>query len=179
MIQPQKGKQKIIRDQLEEVKLRFLNYLEDIPDHFWEWKSTGKGWTVKQEMVHILQVIQVIPHGIKRAITGKKHSLLSFIPANFRSWINGNILIPIKAKKETRATIAEQYKVAHKELIELISLLSDADFEQGLPYPRKYRSVEQMALRPVEHFTEHEEHLVGMLNIEKFARKKHDHKLIK
>ena len=164
MIKAQRGKNEIIQDQLVEVKLRFLRYLEEIPEKYWEWKPNKKDWTIKQEMVHILQVLQVIPAGIIRATTGKKRSLLSIIPASLRSWINGNILIPLKAKQQTRTTIADQYNTAHNVLVELIFTLSEADFEKGMPFPKKYRTVEQMALRPVEHFIEHEEHLKSILS---------------
>ncbi len=161
----QSNKIKHIQNQLEGVKLKFLGLLEEIPDADWERKPSGEGWTVKQEMVHILQVLQVIPRGIKRASAGRKRSLLGFVPAGLRGWVNGHILIPLKAKPETRGSIAENYLEAHKELIGIAGKLTEAELRKGMPYPRKYRTVEQMALRPVEHFEEHETHLRSLLRI--------------
>lgn len=154
-----------IQNRLEEVQLKFIHLLGEISDQNWERKISGEGWTAKQEMVHIVQVLQVLPAGIKRASAGGKRSLLGFLPGGIRSWVNGHILIPQKARKENRDSIARNYKVAHKEFVWILGELTEADLRKGMPYPRKYRTVEQMASRPVEHFEEHEAHLRKLLGI--------------
>lgn len=121
--------------------------------------SFSKGWTLKEEMVHIVQVLELMLDGIERAIKGGRRSTLAIIPPGIRSWVNGQIIIPIKAKNETRATIAAAYQDAHKILVNLLVKLKDADWKKGMPYPRKFRTVEQMAYHQVEHFEEHEVHI--------------------
>ena len=56
----QSNKIKTIDNKLEEVKHDFLRLLEEIPDIDWDRKLSGEGWTAKQEMVHIVQVLQVL-----------------------------------------------------------------------------------------------------------------------
>ena len=163
----QSNKIEDVKINLEEVQLKFLRLLEEIPDIEWDRKLYGEGWTIKQELVHIVQVLQVIPIGIKHARSGGKRSLLGFVPAGIRGWVNGHIIVPRKAKKETRASIARAYREAHNELIRILDQLTEADLSKGMPYPRKYRTVEQMAYRPVEHFDEHEAHIRQLLGIGK------------
>ena len=155
-----------IQSTLEGVQLKFIHLLGEISDQDWERKLRGGGWTAKQEMVHIVQVLQVLPAGIKQACAGGQRSLLGFVPSGIRGWVNGHILIPLKARKETRESIASTYHEAHKEFVRILGELTEVDLRKGIPYPRKYRTVEQMAYRPVEHFEEHETHLRQLLGIE-------------
>ena len=161
----QSNKTETIKSSLEAIQLKFLGLLEEIPDRDWDRKHGSEGWTIKQELVHIVQVLQVIPAGIKRASAGGKRSFLGFVPAGMRGWINGRFIIPRKAQKETRISIARAYKEAHNELVRILDHLTEADLRKGMPYPRKYRTVEQMAYRPVEHFEEHEAHIRQLLGI--------------
>ena len=155
-----------IQSALEGVQLKFIHLLGEISDQDWERNISGEGWTAKQEMVHIVQVLQVLPAGIERARAGGKRSLLGYAPGGIRSWVNGHILIPLKARKENRHSIARNYKEAHKEFVRIMGELTEVDLRKGIPYQRKYRTVEQMAYRPVEHFEEHETHLRQLLGIE-------------
>ena len=157
-------KKKHLKDKLEETQRKFLNLLEEIPHKELNEIWMGEGWTIKEELVHIVQVVEVIPPGIERASKGGKRSFLGFIPAGIRGWINGHIIIPQKAKNETRDTLASAYQSAHKNLIGKLDKLREDDWEKGMPYPRKYRTVEQMAYRPVEHFEEHEAHIRHLLD---------------
>ncbi|HSG42071.1 MAG TPA: DinB family protein [Anaerolineales bacterium] len=159
----QLDKKKQLQEQLEEAKDEFLELLEQISDQEMDRRWPGEGWTIREELVHIVQVAKVIPTGIERARMGRKRSLLGFVPASVRGWVNGNILIPYLAKKETRETIARGYQDAHKILIDKLDKLKEDDWEKGMPYPRKYRSVEQMAYRPVEHLVEHKAHIRALL----------------
>jgi hypothetical protein len=145
-----------MQKKLEGVQLRFLQLLEEIRDVDWDQKSVEDGWTIKQEMVHIVQALRVLPVGIERASKGSKRSILGFIPTGFRNWANGHIIIPLKARSATRESITRDYLEANKVLNRVLDTLSEADWNKGMPYPRKYRTVEQMACRPIEHFEEHE-----------------------
>ena len=156
-----------IQNELEEVKRKFIQLLGEIPDRDMDHKFRGEGWTVRQEMVHIVQVLQVLPTGIRRASTGGKRSLLGFVPGGIRSWVNGHILIPLKARNETGESIAISYTEAHKEFVGILGELTESDLRKGMPYPRKFRTVEQMASRPIEHFEEHEGHLRQLLGLDK------------
>jgi len=158
---------KHLQDKLEDVKNKFLRLLEDIPDKDLERKQIDETWTIKEELVHIIQVVEVIPSGIERASQGHQRSWLGFIPASLRSSVNGRIIIPQKAKNETRETIARAYQEAHKILISKLETLKDDDWKKGMPYPRKYRTVAQMAYRPVGHFEEHEVHIHRLLGMER------------
>jgi len=160
------NRNKHMQGKLEEVQINFLRLLEEIPDRDLERKLAGESWTIKDELVHIVQVIQVIPAGIERASKGRKRSLLGFVPSGFRSWVNGHVIIPLKAKNETRETIASAYQDAHKVLVNKLDELNEKDWDKGMPYPRKYRTVEQMAYRPIEHFEEHEAHIHQLLGNE-------------
>ena len=156
---------KSIRDELEEVRLAFLRLLQEIPDSGWDCPLPGEGWTAKQQMVHITQVLSVLPAGIKRANTGHGRSALAFVPARLRSWVNGHIIIPIVARQATRESIAEAYEKAHTTLVSLLNELPEEAWSKGTNYPRQYRTVEQMAHRPAEHFEEHAAHLRRVLGI--------------
>ena len=61
---------KAAQDRLETVQSRFLRLLEEIPDPDWDRKIPGEGWTIKQQMVHIVQALEVLPAGIARASQG-------------------------------------------------------------------------------------------------------------
>jgi hypothetical protein len=155
-----------MQDKLESVQVKFFHLLEEIPDVDWDKKSVGRGWTFKQEMVHIVQALQVLPVGIERASKGGKRSLLGFIPSGLRNWVNGHIIIPLKAHAVTRESIAGDYQKANTVLVRVLETLTEEDWDKGMPYPRKYRTVEQMAYRPIEHFEEHETRLRKMLKAE-------------
>ena len=109
-------------------------------------------WTAKQEMVHIVQVLDVIPAGIRQAVSGSGRSVLSLIPTAFRSWVNGRFIVPILARRATRDSIAESYGKAHGALIRLLETLPEEAWSTGAHYPGRFRTVEQMAHRPAEHF---------------------------
>ncbi len=157
----------MIQDQLEEVQTKFLRLLEEIPDRDLERKAIGENWTIKEELVHIVQVVEVIPAGIERASNGGRRSFLGFVPAKLRNWINGHVIIPWKAKNKSRETIAAAYQDAHKVLVNLLAKLNDKDWAKRLPYPRQYRTVEQIAYRPVEHFEEHKTHIRRLLGMKR------------
>ena len=154
-----------IRPELEEVRQGFLRLLELIPDNALDRKFPGEGWTIKQELVHIVQALEILPKGIKRAVIGKGRSALSFIPTGVRGWINGFILIPLAARRATRISIAETYQKAFNMLLDTLKELPEEAWHKGAAYPRQYRTVEQMAHRPSEHFEEHAAHLCRLLNI--------------
>jgi len=154
-----------VREELEKVRLRFLHLLDEIPEKDWDRRLPGEGWTIKQEMVHLVQVLNVIPAGIRRASAGRTRSLLAIVPAGLRSWVNGHIVVPLMSRNVTRTTIADMYNKAHAALVDLLGTLPEESWNKGMPYPKKYRTVEQMALRPAEHFEEHLGHLRNVLGI--------------
>jgi len=159
------SKFELIQDRLADVQAKFLALLEEIPDELLEYDWADRRWTIKEELVHIVQVVEIMPGGIEKARTDRKRSMLAFIPAGFRHWINGQVIIPRKAKYATRETIALAYLTAHQILISKLGKLMDDDWEKGMPYPRTHRTVEQMAHRPVEHFEEHEAHIRCLLDM--------------
>jgi len=154
-----------VREKLERVRDKFLCLLDKIPEIDWNRRFPGEGWTIKQEMVHIVQVLNILPHGIKRASQGGRRSFLAIVPPSLRSWFNGHILIPVMARSATRQSIGEAYNKAHSALLDILEGLPEDAWSKGMPYPKKYRTVEQLALRPVEHFEEHLEHLRNVLGI--------------
>ena len=151
-----------VREKLEDTRSQFLHLLDTIPEKDWERRHPGEGWTIKQEMVHIVQVVSILSNGIIRASQGSRRSLLAIVPPGLRSWFNGYIIIPLLARRATRQSIGEAYNKAHKTLLDILAGLPEEAWSKGIPYPRKYRSVEQLALRPAEHFEEHLEHLRNM-----------------
>ncbi len=156
---PEQSHFQTAQDKLEQVQLRFLRLLEEIPEGDWDRKPAGRGWTIKQEMVHVVQVLELLPAGIERACRGGERSLLGLVPPGLRNWMNGRIIIPLRAKDETRESIARAYRAANQTLVSILEKLAPEDWAKGMPYPRRYRTVEQMAYRPVEHFAEHEAHI--------------------
>jgi hypothetical protein len=156
-------RKKILQDELEQAKDDFLLLLANIPPDVWQQQPKGRAWTLKEELVHIVQVLEVIPKGIERARAGKKRSWLGLIPTGLRGWVNGRILIPRRARRETQVSIRSAYDEAHCVLVSLIAELTQTDLQKGMPYPRQYRTVEQMVYRPVEHFREHEVHIRQVL----------------
>jgi hypothetical protein len=154
-----------IKKELEEVRRAFLDLLNAIPDGDLERALPGEGWTAKQEMVHIAQVLNVIPAGILQAHLGHRRSVLSFIPTFLRSWVNGHIIIPVISRQATRASVAESYGKAHAALIDLLEKLPEEAWNKGAHYPSQYRTVEQMAHRPAEHFKMHADHLRRVLGV--------------
>jgi hypothetical protein len=155
-----------IQPELEEVRQNFLRLLELIPDDALDRRFPGEGWTIKQELVHIVQAVAILPKGIKRAVQGKSRSALSFIPTNIRSWFNGLILIPLAARRATRASIVEACGQAFNTLMKTLQELPEEAWHKGCAYPRQYRTIEQMAHRPAEHFEEHVAHLCRLLKID-------------
>ena len=156
-----------IKPELEEVQQSFLRLLALIPDDALDRRFPGEGWTIKQELVHIVQALAILPKGIKRAIIGKNRSALSFIPAGMRGWFNGFILIPLASRRATRTSIIEAYEKAFTTLLDTLKELPEEAWHKGAAYPRQYRTVEQMAHRPSEHFEEHAAHVCRLLNIDR------------
>lgn len=71
------------RVKLEEVRGKFLHLLDTISEDDWDRPFPNEGWTVRQEMVHIVQVLNVLPSGIKRASEGGRRSILALVPRRF------------------------------------------------------------------------------------------------
>ncbi len=165
MVDAQSTRFEPVREELEKVQLRFLHLLDEISEKDLERRFSGEGWTVKQEMVHIVQVLHVLPNGIRRASRGGRRSILAVVPTSLRSWVNGNVVIPFMAWTATRQSIAEAYSKAHNALLGILEQLPEDAWGKGMPYPRKYRTVAQMAHRPVEHFEEHIGHLRNVLGV--------------
>jgi hypothetical protein len=154
-----------IRRELEDVRRAFLDFLIGIPDDDLERALPGEGWTAKQEMVHIAQVLNVIPAGILQAHLGRRRSVLSYIPAFLRSWVNGHVIIPVVSRQATRDSVAESYGKAHAALVDLLEKLPEEAWNKGANYPSQYRTVEQMAHRPAEYFKVHADHLRRVLGL--------------
>jgi hypothetical protein len=162
MLLKQSARLEAILEELDKARLKFLHLLDEVSEKDWNRRFPGEGWTIKQEMVHIVQVLNVIPDGIRRASTGRVRSFLAFVPAGLRSWVNGHVVIPMMAINATHASLANNYNKAHTTLVDLLVTLPEEAWSKGMPYPKKYRTVEQMAHRPVEHFEEHLGHLRNM-----------------
>ena len=156
-----------IQPELEEVRQDFLWLLGLIPDDALDRRFPVEVWTIKQELVHVVQALSILPKGIKRAVIGKGRSALSFIPTGVRGWFNGFILIPLASRRATRTSIAEEYEKALNTLLNMLKELPEEAWHKGAAYPRQYRTVEQMAHRPAEHFEEHAAHLCRLLNIDR------------
>lgn len=165
MLPAQSTRFEVVREELEKVRLRFLHLLDEVPEKDWNHRFPGEGWTIKQEMVHMVQVLNIIPTGIRRASTGRVRSFLAIVPAGLRGWVNGHVVVPLMSLNATRATIADKYNKAHTALVALLEALPEGSWSKGMPYPKKYRTVEQMAHRPAEHFEEHVGHLRNVLGI--------------
>ncbi len=165
MLPTQSVRLKAIQEELEKIQIVFFHLLNKISEEDWNSRFPGEGWTIKQEMVHIVQVFNVISSGIRRASKGSRRSILAIVPTSLRSWVNGHIVIPFIARSATRQSIAEEYKKAHNALLGILEELPEEAWSKGMPYPRKYRTVEQMAHRPAEHFGEHLIHLQNVLGI--------------
>jgi hypothetical protein len=166
MEQAQSTRFESVREKLERVQGKFIYLLDKISENDWNRRFPGEGWTIKQEMVHIVQVLNVLPKGIKRASKGDRRSILAIVPTSLRSWFNGYIIVPFISRNATRQSIGEAYNKAHNVLLVILEALPEDTWSRGMPYPKKYRTVEQMAFRPVEHFEEHVEHLRNVLGIE-------------
>ncbi len=80
--------------------------------------------------------------------------------------MNGYILIPAISRKATRDSIAKKYEEGHQSLLSILETMSEEGWKKGTNYPREYRTVEQIAYRPVEHFKEHASHLRRVLGME-------------
>ena len=144
-----------INEKLVDVKKEFISLVKELSDHHWERKIKGETWTIKEEMVHIVQALQVLPKGIDRAISGRGRSLLSYVPSGLRGWVNGYIIVPGMAKKHTSDSLIKEYEKAHIALLLTLDKISNEDWHKGTKYPQKYRTVEEMFHRPKEHFDEH------------------------
>jgi uncharacterized damage-inducible protein DinB len=152
------------QSQLTNIETEFLRLVSDIPESAWNARPRHGGWTAKQQLVHMVQVVEILAKGIRRASTGGQRSWLSAIPTGLRSWINGYVIIPLKARGETRESIAQSYQTANQVLIHTLERLGEDDWAKGMPYPRQFRTVEQLAHRPVDHFKEHEAQLRQLVN---------------
>jgi hypothetical protein len=156
---------KPILDELEAVRLAFLRLLREIPESDWDRPLPGGGWTAKQQMVHMTQVVGILPAGIERAVKGGRRLALAFVPESLRGWVNGLILIPLLARQATPQSVAAAYEQAHVTLVRLLEGLPEEAWSKGTNYPRKYRTVEQMTHRPAEHFEQHAVQLRRILGL--------------
>jgi len=154
-----------IREELETLRLRFIQLLREIPEEKWNTRPPGEAWTTKQEMTHIVQVVKILPKGIKNASEGGRRSMLAIVPTSVRSFINGHIVIPFIARGATRQSIVQDYDKAHNALLDTLEKIPEEAWSKGMPYPKKYRTVEQMAHRPLEHFEEHLKHFQSVLGV--------------
>ncbi len=116
------------------------------------------------------QVIQLLPAGIRRAAMGHRHSALSVVPEPLRRWVNGYLIVPLSYRSATRASLASDYEQAHAALLKVLRELPEEAWSRGAHFPRQYRTVEQMAHRPTEHFAEHAAHLRRVLGLEPGSR---------
>ncbi len=155
-----------MEDELEGVRLEFLRLLHEISDSDWDRRLPGEGWTARQEMAHVTQVLQLLPVGIRRAATGRQHSALSAVPERLRQWANGYLIVPVRYRSATRASLASDYEQAHAALLKVLRDVPEDAWGRGAYFPRQYRTVEQMAHRPAEHFAEHAAHLRHVLGNE-------------
>ena len=144
-----------INQELVEVRKDFTLLVQETAGNNWDRKIAGEVWSIKEELAHIVQALQVLPRGIKRAITGSGRSFLSFVPSRLRGWLNGHIIVPHMAKKLTHEALIEAYEKAHLELLLTLEQVSAEDWQKGTKYPQKYRTVAEMFHRPKEHFEEH------------------------
>jgi hypothetical protein len=165
MISTQSNRLEGIREELSKVQLGYLHLLDEISVEDWNRRFPGEGWTIKQEMVHIVQVLNFIPKGFRSASKDGRRSIIAIVPTSLRGWVNGYIIIPFMARSATRQSIAEAYKKAHIVLLNTLEELPEEAWSKGMPYPRKYRTVIQMAYRPAEHFEEHLGHLRNVVGI--------------
>jgi hypothetical protein len=151
--------------ELEEVKNNFLWLVYEISEKDWDRKIPDEAWTAKEEMFHIVQALEILPKGINLAVGDGRRSILSILPSWIRTWVNGYLIIPNLAKRATRESIINSYEKAFTALVGVLERLPEEDWGKGAKYPRKYRTVEQMAHRPKEHFNEHRSHLYRKLGI--------------
>ena len=156
-----------MRLELEQAKWDFSRLLAAIPDDDLDRRLAGGAWTPRQELVHVVQALELLPRGIERAVGGGGRSLLSLVPASVRGWVNGYVIVPMRARGATRASIAEAYENAWTRLVDRLRALPEEAWDRGAPYPRQYRTVEQMARRVAEHLEHHAAHLCNVLGIER------------
>lgn len=152
------------KEELENVKSEFLQLLAAIPDKDWNRRLPGERWTAKQELRHVAQALSVLPADMRRAATGHGGWLLANTPVRLRDWANGYLIIPLISRKETRASIAAEYEQAHAALLDLLAPLPGETWSKGAKFG-EYRTVEQIAHHPAEHFAEHKVHLRRVLGL--------------
>ncbi len=155
-----------VRLELEQVRLAFLRLLNDIPERDWDRRFPNEGWTPRQEMAHVTQIIQLMTVGIDRARSGRRRSVLNIVPDRVRLWANGHIIVPLTYRLVTRAFITNAYEQSHQTLLSLLRDLPEPSWSQGAYYPREYLTIREMAHRPAKHFREHEAHLRHLLKLE-------------
>jgi hypothetical protein len=154
-----------IQAELEQVRAKFLQMLHQISGVDWDRPVPGEGWTARQELAHVTQVLQRLPVGVRRATTGRRRSVLNIVPERLRRWANGYIIVPVTYRTATRASLAASYEQAHTTLLQVPREVPEEAWDQGAHYPREYRTVEQMAHRPAEHCAEHAAHLRRVLGM--------------
>jgi hypothetical protein len=155
----------VIRSRLDAMRAAFHALLGLIPDQDLGRVIPGNRWSVKAEFVHIVQAAQLVPGGIDQARHGQRTSLLSFVPSGLRDWVNGYILIPLLVRNATRESIVQSFDRVHAQMIAKLDALASAELDKGTVYVGRYRTIEQIFHRPVEHFEEHAAHIRSSLNI--------------
>lgn len=163
MPSPETSQFLLARDQLERTRLAFVELLGSISESDWDHPLQGEGWTIKQEMLHMVQVIKALRGAVNRAVTGRGPSLLSVVPSPVRNIVNGRLIVPIMARRATQESVASAYQEAHEALLATLKELPEEAWNRGIPFPRRYRTVEELAYRPVEHFDEHAAHIRRVL----------------
>lgn len=155
-----------IRTQLQAIRGAFHTLLNSISDRDLERVMPGNRWSTKAELVHVVQAAQFVPGGIDQARRGQRTSLLSLAPAGLRDWVNGFILVPMLARNATRESIARDYDRVHAQMLAKLDSISIDELDKGTTFLGRYRTIEQIFHRPIEHFQEHAAHIRQGLNID-------------
>lgn len=155
-----------IRDELDDTRYAFYVLLGGITEAELD-RPTGFLWTIRAELIHIIQVNGLLPRQINQARRlAAQTSLLPTLPfsANFQDWVNEYLMIPVLAPRVTRGSLARHYDLAYARIQGLLTEIGPTEWGKGVFIQGGVdQTVEDLFHRPARHFQKHADRIQSRL----------------
>lgn len=136
------------------AKDQFHQLFNNISQEQWDLKKAGREWTIKEIMVHVSSVLNVLPSEITLAREHRHRSLPSFVPPQSWDFLNYCTTV-INAKRFSVATLPDFYDSAHEEVLAVIKTIQPDEWDKGAFLFGRFQSVAYISQKPLPHVQFH------------------------